>query len=88
MDIVTLLGILIWNAIVFALYGIYKYKAVKRYWRISEKALIICAFLLGAPGAVLGMETFRHKTRKPLFRICIPLALFLNAGIFIYLERV
>ena len=68
----------IWNTIVFALYGIDKYKAVKNKWRISEKALILSAFFMGALGAIFGMELFRHKTKKLLFRLGVPFALVLN----------
>lgn len=82
-----LLGIIVWNIIVFALYGIDKYKAKRGQWRIREKTLILCAFLMGAPGAAAGMNIFRHKTGKLVFRICIPLAFFVNLGIFVLLER-
>ncbi len=80
--------LVIWNVIVFAIYGIDKYKAIKGRWRISEKFLLLCAFLLGAPGAAFGMGAFRHKTKKLLFKLCIPAALFANLGILILLERI
>ena len=56
------------NVLVFALYGIDKGKAKAGAWRISENTLIISA-LFGAIGAVLGMQIFHHKTRKPKFKI-------------------
>ncbi|MFS1664706.1 DUF1294 domain-containing protein [Streptococcus sp. zg-JUN1979] len=34
------IGLFCWNVIVFFLYGIDKYKAVKDSWRISEKRLL------------------------------------------------
>ena len=71
-----------WNLAVFVLYGIDKYKAINNRWRISEKVLIGCAFCMGAVGAVMGMEVFRHKTKKKLFRAFILLALLLNATVY------
>lgn len=61
----------------FCLYGIDKRRAVHGRWRIPERVLILAAFLGGAAGALLGMLTFHHKTRKPKFRVLVPLALFL-----------
>lgn len=70
--------ILIWNIIVFALYGIDKYKAVKGKYRISEATLILPCFVFGSLGAMLGMIAFNHKTSKTKFRICIPLSFIVN----------
>lgn len=81
----TLLAI--WNVAVFLLYGIDKWCAVNDKWRISEKTLIGAAFLMGAVGAVLGMETFRHKTKKKMFSALIALALLVNAGVLVWFER-
>ena len=57
----------IWNAVVFAVYGIDKLKAVRGTWRISEICLILLAALGGGVGGALGMIIFRHKIRKPKF---------------------
>ena len=65
--------LLIWNFIVFILFGVDKYKAKKGQWRIPEKTLLWCAFLFGSVGALLGMKTFRHKTLHNKFRIGLPL---------------
>lgn len=73
-----------WNIIVFLLYGIDKYKAVKNKWRISEKVLLICAVLMGGIGAYLGMRAFRHKTKKPIFKIFVPILAVLNLVIIFY----
>lgn len=56
------------NIVVLVLYGIDKYKAVAGKWRISEKTLILCG-LVAPFGAVIGMQAFHHKTRKPLFKL-------------------
>lgn len=70
-----------WNIFVFVLYGIDKYRAVQNKWRISENVLLSCAILMGSLGAALGMKLFRHKTKKPLFKIGIPVAFFINCTI-------
>ena len=72
---------LLWNFCVFLLYGFDKLCAKKSYRRISERALLACAFCMGSFGAALGMTLFRHKTAKPKFRICVPLACVFNAVI-------
>ena len=70
------------NLLVWILYGIDKYKAIKKYYRISEKRLIIMS-ALGPIGGLIGMFLFRHKTRKPLFRILVPLFLLIHIAILI-----
>lgn len=83
---VTLLAV--WNAVVFTLYGIDKWCAINDKWRISEKTLIGSAFLMGAVGAILGMKTFRHKTKKKMFQALIALAFLVNAGVLFLIERI
>ena len=68
----------IWNIIVFVMYGIDKLKAVKNWWRISEKVLLISAFLFGGVGAFFGMRVWRHKTKHTLFNVLVPLAAILT----------
>jgi len=61
-------AILIWNLLVFMIYGIDKSKARKGAWRIPEKYLLSFAFLCGGFGAWLAGVTFHHKTRKWYFK--------------------
>ena len=72
---------LLWMAalsfISFLLFDLDKRRAVRGAWRIPERTLLLSAFLGGAPGALLGMHFFRHKTQKWKFRILVPLALLL-----------
>lgn len=63
----------IWNVIVFLIYGLDKLKAKKNLWRTTEAALLLCAAFLGGGGALCGMLIFRHKTQKLKFRILVPL---------------
>ena len=61
-------AILIWNLLVFMIYGIDKSKAKRGAWRIPEKYLLSFAFLCGGFGAWLAGITFHHKTRKWYFK--------------------
>ena len=61
-------AILIWNLLVFMIYGIDKSKARKGAWRIPEKYLLSFAFLCGGFGAWLAGIAFHHKTRKWYFK--------------------
>ena len=61
-------ALLIWNLIIFLIYGIDKFKAKRGAWRIPEKYLLSFAFLCGGFGAWLAGVTFHHKTRKWYFK--------------------
>lgn len=76
-----------WNIAVFALYGIDKWKAKHQRWRVSESALLLCAFFGGALGALVGMEVFRHKTKKWKFRILVTVFLILQAAVALWIIR-
>ncbi len=67
-----------WNFIVFIIYGVDKMLAKRGARRISERTLLTLAFFMGAVGAIFGMYTFRHKTRKTKFRILVPLYVVWN----------
>ncbi|VSP28220.1 3-isopropylmalate dehydrogenase [Streptococcus pneumoniae] len=62
------LVLLIWNVIIFLIYGIDKFKARRRAWRIPEKILLILALTCGGFGTWLAGITFHHKTRKWYFK--------------------
>ncbi|MBE7037719.1 MAG: DUF1294 domain-containing protein [Ruminococcaceae bacterium] len=70
--------LLIWNLIVFFIYGLDKFFAKKGLRRIRETTLITFSFFLGAFGAMFGMVMFNHKTSKIKFRILVPLSAFFN----------
>lgn len=56
----------------FCLMGIDKRKAKRGAWRIPEKTLFLPAVLGGAVGCILGMRTFRHKTKHWYFKFGMP----------------
>lgn len=73
------------NFVAFALMGIDKRRAIRHAWRIPEKTLFISALLGGSIGAILGMKTFRHKTKHLSFQIGMPAILIIQIGIAIAL---
>ena len=84
MDNSILIFLLVMNILAFAMYGLDKYYAKADKWRISEKNLLLVAFLGGSVGAYMGMKTFRHKTKHAKFTIGVPLAIVLHAAILVY----
>lgn len=64
-----ILMLIVWNVIVFLMYGLDKYLAIKKRWRISEKALLLSTITFGGIGAFLGMKTFHHKTKHTNFKV-------------------
>ena len=82
MNPITIAAILlIMNAITCILYGIDKWKAIHRVWRISEMTLLTWAALGGSLGAFLGMHLFHHKTRHKKFCILVPLFLAMHLSL-------
>lgn len=79
--------LLIWNAIVFLIYGIDKWKAKRKAWRIPESFLIGISFLLGSFGALFGMVLFNHKTKKMKFRLLVPFSFLLHIFLNLYGEQ-
>jgi len=72
-----------WNIAVFAIYGLDKRKAKRGAQRISEKTLLFTAAIMGGVGALLGMYSFRHKTKHLKFKIGVPLLLVVNIAIMV-----
>lgn len=73
--------LLVWNLIVWLIYGVDKLLAKKGGRRISEATLLTLAFCLGAAGAMFGMVHWNHKTAKVKFRILVPLFVVCNAAL-------
>jgi uncharacterized membrane protein YsdA (DUF1294 family) len=76
-----------YNALVFLVYVLDKWKARRRGWRISEATLLWLALLGGALGALLAMRIARHKTQKPAFAWGVPLMLAGQAALCFYYFR-
>ena len=72
---IFLVYLLIVNALGFILMLVDKIKARKNLWRIPEATLFLMAAIGGSIGSILGMYTFRHKTKHVSFLLGIPLIL-------------
>ncbi len=77
--------LIIINALGFAFMLADKQKAIKNKWRIPEATLLGVSLLGGSLGCFLGMQIFRHKTRKPLFFLGIPTMLVLQILLLVFM---
>lgn len=75
-----LIYLLIVNAAGFLSMLVDKQKAKKNFWRIPERTLLLIAALGGSIGSLVGMYTFRHKTKHLKFTLGIPLILAIQAA--------
>lgn len=73
------------NVITFFIYGIDKYKAKHKKWRISETALLLWAIIGGSIGAIAGIKIWHHKTMHKKFKYGVPAILLLQTVLAIYL---
>lgn len=70
-----ILYLLIINAAAILLMLVDKIKAKKNLWRIPEATLFLVAAIGGSIGSLIGMYTFRHKTKHIKFIVGMPLIL-------------
>ncbi|MBU2542124.1 DUF1294 domain-containing protein [Patescibacteria group bacterium] len=63
------------NIITFFYFGLDKLKSQLSHRRVSEKTLWILSAIGGSLGALLGMNFFRHKTKKLSFQAGIAVIL-------------
>ena len=75
------------NVLTFLFYGIDKWKARKKKWRIPENTLILLATVGGSIGALLGMYVFRHKTKHGKFTLGIPAILIVQVVLLLTVRR-
>lgn len=80
MDIIKyfIIYLIIINLIAFLAMYLDKRKSRYGKWRIPEQSLFILALIGGSVGAIIGMYTFRHKTKKYRFSIGFPVILVLQ----------
>ncbi len=72
------------NLVTFTVYGVDKAKARRGAWRVPEKTLFLLPLLGGSLGALLGMLTFRHKTKHWYFVWGIPLILLAQMALAVW----
>ncbi|AQS03930.1 MULTISPECIES: DUF1294 domain-containing protein [Clostridium] len=70
--------LLIINLLGFLIMFIDKQRAIHKEWRIPEKTLIGISILGGSIGMLIGMSSFRHKTKHKKFTIGVPLILLMQ----------
>lgn len=79
-----LVYLVIVNAAGFLFMLIDKRKAQKNLWRIPERTLMGTAVAGGSLGVLLGMHTFRHKTKHLKFTIGVPVILAVQVLIAVF----
>lgn len=67
--------------ITFLVFGFDKWMANSQARRTPEKTLWLLSLFGGSVGAIIGMQFFRHKTRKVSFQLILALILIVQAGI-------
>ncbi|WP_131038610.1 DUF1294 domain-containing protein [Clostridioides difficile] len=66
------------NSIAFFSMYIDKKRAIRNEWRIKEATLMSIAVIGGSIGSIIGMYSFRHKTKYIKFTFGTPFRLFLQ----------
>lgn len=74
------------NVFAFFLYGIDKWKAKRSKWRIPEMTMLSIAVIGGSVGAWIGMKVWHHKTMHKKFKYGIPLILFAQIAIVLFIS--
>lgn len=69
----------------FLVYGIDKWKAQHKRWRIPESVLLGLAAIGGSIGALLGMKVWRHKTQHKKFKFGVPAILVVQVVVVVWL---
>lgn len=85
MNELFLIPYILLNIGAMAAFGYDKFQAAREGWRISEKQLLSAA-LVGPFGAYAGMRVFRHKIRKPLFSLLVPVFILAHVVLYVMLE--
>ena len=72
------------SIVTFIAFGYDKLAARRNDRRISEGTLHLLSLCGGWPGGLAGQLLFRHKTHKPVFRVCFWLTVLINGAILLY----
>lgn len=84
---ILFLYLILLNLLGFILMGMDKRRAIRHAWRIPEAHLFGCAILGGSLGSILGMYTFRHKTKHWYFVFGMPAILLIQVILGILIVR-
>ena len=72
------------TVVTFLVYGIDKWKAQHKRWRIPESVLLGLAAIGGSVGAWLGMKVWRHKTQHKKFQYGVPAILAAQVAVVVW----
>jgi len=72
------------NVIGFLSMAFDKFKAKHEMWRTKEQTLFVIAMIGGSIGSIVGMYTFRHKTKHTNFTVGMPVILITQIILIIY----
>lgn len=73
-----------WSISLFLLYGIDKTQAKLNNWRVPELELHVLALIGGFIGGWLGVFIFRHKTKKPIFKVVLAISTLIGIVLFYF----
>ena len=73
------------TVVTFLVYGIDKWKAQHKRWRIPESVLLGLAAIGGSVGAWLGKKVWRHKTQHKKFQYGVPAILAAQVAVVVWL---
>lgn len=76
------------NVLLFLLMGWDKSRAVKEKLRIPESQIYTLSLIGGGLGGFLGMQVFKHKSRKISFRIVFILSIVVHIFLILWLSGV
>lgn len=76
---IVLIYLVATNVVTFFMYGLDKYKAKHKKWRLSEAGLLLLAVIGGSIGAWIGMKVWHHKTLHKKFKYGIPAIIIIQA---------
>lgn len=81
LDMTVLIAFVVSSIVSFVLMGVDKRRARRGAYRIPERTLLLWCACFGAAGGLLGMRTFRHKTRHKQFSVGIPMLLVVQLAL-------
>ncbi|WP_067843388.1 DUF1294 domain-containing protein [Amphibacillus sediminis] len=83
MEVITFYLLLI-NIVGLMIMKIDKKRAKQHHWRISERTIWLIALIGGAIGVLLGMKTYRHKTKHTTFRFGLPVLALIQVSLLVW----
>ena len=84
-NIILILYYIIINVVLFVLMGLDKSYAVKNKYRIKEATLLTTSLFGGGIGGLVGMNVFRHKTKKYYVLATFIASIIIHAIILLFL---